>query len=147
VNCPKHPQCRVWDSATGPRCSVCGDMLDGRPPPEPEPLIIRTFETYRRLITSDDHKFPLEYHAACVCEEAGELYGKVKKVVYHGHPLDDAMRAKMIEEAGDVLWYLDRAMDRIGVKLEDVAARNIEKLRRRYPDGFTKEASRNRKDG
>lgn len=50
----------------------------------------------------------------------------------------------MAEEAGDVLWYLAEIADALGITLEDIARRNIAKLRNRYPDGFDPERSRNR---
>ena len=70
--------------------------------------------------------------------EAGEYSELVKKNVYHGHPLDIDKAAK---ELGDVLWYIARAAEAIGVPLSEIAARNIEKLRARYPDGFSSEQS------
>ena len=75
--------------------------------------------------------------------EAGEFADMVKKHLHHGHKLDDDAAAK---ELGDVLWYVAEACTVLGLDLEDVAARNIEKLRARYPDGFSEERSRNRTD-
>ena len=76
--------------------------------------------------------------------EAGEVADVVKKVVHHRHPLDGAAREKLIKELGDVLWYVAHAASVLGVTLDDVAAANVEKLRRRYPDGFSSERSINR---
>jgi NTP pyrophosphatase (non-canonical NTP hydrolase) len=45
---------------------------------------------------------------------------------------------------GDVLWYVAVAADKLGIALEAVANQNIEKLEKRYPDGFDEEKSRNR---
>ena len=74
-------------------------------------------------------------------EEVGETLGLIKKAEYHGRELDrDALR----KELGDVLWYLAAIAHWYGFDLGDVAAANVEKLRRRYPDGFSVEASRNR---
>lgn len=78
--------------------------------------------------------------------EAGEVCDLLKKVVHHGRPLDDAMRAKLIEECGDVLWYLAFAADTLGVSLTDMAEANVAKLARRYPNGFNSADSIARRD-
>jgi len=76
--------------------------------------------------------------------EAGELIELFKKYKYHNHTLD---YSKVIKEAGDVYYYLATLCYHLGMPLSDVAERNIEKLRARYPDRFDPELSRNRKDG
>ena len=72
--------------------------------------------------------------AAGLAEEAGELLGAVRKHHFQGRPLD---RAAVVEELGDALWCLAALADAVGVSLDDVARANIEKLRRRHPEGFT----------
>lgn len=76
-----------------------------------------------------------------LCGETGEIADQWKKHLYQGHELD---KAHMIEELGDVLWYCAELAAGLGVGLAEVAERNIEKLRKRYPDGFEAERSRNR---
>lgn len=73
--------------------------------------------------------------------EAGECADLLKKARFHGHPLDEAA---LRNELGDVLWYVALACDALGLGLGDVMAENIEKLRRRYPEGFSAERSLNR---
>lgn len=73
--------------------------------------------------------------------EAGETIDIVKKHLFQGHELD---REHLIEELGDVAWYLAVSADAIGVTLEEVFERNIEKLRKRYPNGFDSIRSVNR---
>jgi NTP pyrophosphatase (non-canonical NTP hydrolase) len=75
--------------------------------------------------------------------EAGELLDELKKVAFHGHDLD---KDKLLKELGDNLWYTARTADALGVSLEDVARRNIEKLRARYPHGFSAHDSKNRSE-
>ena len=75
--------------------------------------------------------------------EVGELCDHYKKYMHQGH---DISYNHMAEEAGDVLWYLAEIADELGVTLEDIARRNIDKLRNRYPDGFDPERSRNREE-
>jgi len=76
-----------------------------------------------------------------MCGEAGEVIDLVKKATFQGHELD---AEKLCEEVGDVLWYVAIILQGIGVSLEECAAGNIEKLRKRYPDGFEAERSVNR---
>ena len=75
--------------------------------------------------------------------EAGECIDIVKKHLFQGHELD---RECLIEELGDVAWYLAVCCEGIGVSLEEVMERNIEKLKARYPEGFDKARSINRND-
>lgn len=76
-----------------------------------------------------------------IAGEAGEVADLTKKLFFHGH---DFVKQKFILELGDVLWYVARMASLLGVSLEDVAKANVEKLRARYPNGFSEEASRNR---
>ncbi len=73
--------------------------------------------------------------------EAGEVCDVLKKYLYQGHELD---RAKMALELGDVLWYVVETAAGLDLTLEDIARMNIEKLKRRYPEGFDAERSVNR---
>lgn len=76
-----------------------------------------------------------------ISEEAGEVTDYLKKVVFHKHELD---RNKLTEELGDVLWYLACTAELIGCDLEEIAVMNIEKLKKRYPEGWDVEKSKNR---
>ncbi len=73
-----------------------------------------------------------------LCGEAGEVIDLVKKHLAQGHDLD---REKMIKELGDVAWYLAETAYALGIPLEDVLQGNIDKLKKRFPDGFTVEQS------
>ena len=79
-----------------------------------------------------------------LCGEAGEASDIVKKHLFQGHELN---REKLIDELGDVAWYIAETAWALDVKLEDVLAKNIEKLRRRYPEGFDAEKSIHREEG
>jgi len=79
--------------------------------------------------------------------ESGEIADHVKKVMFHGHPLDDATRDKIAKEIGDILWYCAMAARGIGMGLGDIATMNVDKLRKRYPEGFSASRSLNRPDG
>jgi len=75
--------------------------------------------------------------------ESGEVQDLIKKHLGHGHALD---RENVKKELGDVLWYVAAIAGALGLKLSDVAGANIEKLRKRYPDGFDPERSKKRED-
>ena len=78
-----------------------------------------------------------------LCGESGEVIDLVKKHLAQGHDLD---KEKMIKELGDVAWYLAEACYALDVQLENVLSQNIEKLKKRYPDGFKEIDSINRKE-
>ena len=52
----------------------------------------------------------------------------------------------MIEEIGDVAWYIAEIAYALNVDLETVLTKNIEKLKKRYPEGFSVERSLNREN-
>ena len=76
-----------------------------------------------------------------LCGESGEVIDIVKKHLAQGHELD---REKLIKELGDVAWYLAETAYALDVDLETVLEGNIDKLRKRYPEGFASERSVNR---
>lgn len=78
-----------------------------------------------------------------LCGESGECIDLVKKSLFQGHALD---REKLIDELGDVLWYVAQLATGLGVTLEYVAQHNVDKLLARYPDGFDSEKSIHRKE-
>lgn len=73
--------------------------------------------------------------------EAGECIDVLKKYYFQGHELDGL---KLIDEAGDCLWYLAEIATALGVGLDDIAQHNVDKLRARYPEGFDSGRSINR---
>ena len=79
--------------------------------------------------------------------EAGEIADHVKKVMFHGHPLDDETRDKIAKEIGDILWYCAMGARGIGLGLSEIARMNVEKLKKRYPEGFSTDRSITRPDG
>ena len=78
-----------------------------------------------------------------LCGESGEAIDIVKKWLAQGHELD---REKLAKELGDICWYLAETATALDLSLEDIMAANIEKLKKRYPEGFDTERSVNRKD-
>lgn len=78
-----------------------------------------------------------------LCGEAGEVIDIIKKWYAHGH---DLHKDELIKELGDVAWYLAEAAYALEVPLEEVFERNIEKLKKRYPEGFSTDKSINREE-
>jgi NTP pyrophosphatase (non-canonical NTP hydrolase) len=75
-----------------------------------------------------------------IAGETGDLVGCIKKTFFHG----DDQKAGIKENLGDTLWYMAMIANFFGWKLEDILQENIDKLKKRYPQGFTeKDASRN----
>ena len=70
--------------------------------------------------------------------ESGECIDILKKHVFQGHTLD---KQKLSEELGDVMWYCAELATGLGMKLDDIAQENINKLLKRYPEGFDPERS------
>ena len=76
--------------------------------------------------------------------ESGECIDILKKHLFQGHELDKLHIAK---ELGDVAWYLAVSSYAIGYDLESIMEMNLEKLHKRYPDGFDTELSKHRENG
>ncbi len=76
-----------------------------------------------------------------LCGEAGECIDLLKKHLHQGHDLD---KEAMKKELGDVAWYLAETAWALDISLEEVLRGNLEKLKRRYPDGFSPERSMHR---
>lgn len=66
-----------------------------------------------------------------LCSEAGEVSGVVKKSLYEHKIPHDVYEQKLIEELGDVLWYMQGIADLLGVSLTEIASANIAKLTKR----------------
>jgi len=73
--------------------------------------------------------------------ETGEVIDLIKKEFFQGHGRNND---KLKDEIGDVLWYLSNLCNELGYNIETILDMNIEKLNKRYPDGFKEEDSTNR---
>lgn len=72
------------------------------------------------------------YPALGLASEAGEVAGKIKKVLRDGDgEVSAAAREGIRDELGDVLWYVAVLAGDLGLSLEDVARGNLDKLRSR----------------
>lgn len=73
-----------------------------------------------------------------LCGESGEAIDIVKKWMAQGHELD---KEHLIKELGDIAWYLAEAATALEIPLDDILQANIDKLKKRYPDGFDAQKS------
>jgi NTP pyrophosphatase (non-canonical NTP hydrolase) len=92
------------------------------------------FKEYQELAATTaiyPEEYRIVYPALGLAGESGEVAEKVKKYIRDGN-LDRDLLAK---ELGDVLWYVSALSRDLGIDLEDVASRNIEKLRSRAERG------------
>ena len=92
--------------------------------------------------TTAIYKWKVIYPALGLANEAGEVLGKLKKLIrdndvqFDGKvKITDQQRADLGAELGDVLWYISNLSRDLGLTLNDVAAMNIEKLKSRQARG------------
>ncbi|MGX5581951.1 nucleoside triphosphate pyrophosphohydrolase family protein [Bacillus cereus] len=87
--------------------------------------------------------------------EGGEVADAVKKAIHHGHGFKVANSPKeskavstddIAKELGDIMYYVSVGAHELGYTLQEIAEININKLAKRYPEGFSVEASINRVD-
>ncbi|MCI7222646.1 MAG: nucleoside triphosphate pyrophosphohydrolase family protein [Erysipelotrichaceae bacterium] len=103
---------------------------------------------YQRLaMKTNNNQLSLEMmlvnSALGLAGETGEVVDLIKKHYFHGHQLDKQL---LIKELGDVCWYVAQCCQAIDIDMETVMKQNIDKLTKRYPDGFNSSDSINRKD-
>jgi NTP pyrophosphatase (non-canonical NTP hydrolase) len=81
-------------------------------------------------------RFKVVYPALGLASEAGEVAGKIKKVLRDQEgDFGKAPLEALEDELGDVLWYVAVLAADLGLSLEDLAARNLEKLQSRRARG------------
>ena len=96
---------------------------------------LRTLSTQFHI--SEEGVTPDLLHGAIgLATEAGEMLDAIKRALFYGAELD---RTNLIEELGDLEWYMAVIRDALGVDQDEVQRINIEKLRARYPEKFTQE--------
>ena len=78
-----------------------------------------------------------------IAGEAGELLDAVRKHVFDGQPLDED---NIIEELGDLCFYLEAACQAIKMKRADIEELNMAKLFERYKDGYSDQQAQERAD-
>lgn len=75
--------------------------------------------------------------------ETGEIVDYLKKVEFQGHELN---KDKLKSEMGDLMWYFAMLCNYFSIEFEDVLQCNVDKLKERYPKGFSVQKSKERVD-
>jgi NTP pyrophosphatase (non-canonical NTP hydrolase) len=100
-------------------------------------------ENALKTAKAGDFKFNLVHAAMGLAGEAGEFTDCIKKYVIYGQSLD---KSNALEELGDALWFVALACDTLGVSMQQIAAQNIAKLQKRYPEKYSDERAAERLD-
>jgi NTP pyrophosphatase (non-canonical NTP hydrolase) len=67
--------------------------------------------------------------------EGGEFLEIIKKMIFQGKPWNEDNKDHLITELGDLMWYVMQACIALETPIDQVIARNVEKLEKRYPGG------------
>ena len=97
----------------------------------------------RLFVKPEDETLRLVHAAIGIAGEAGEVVDAVKKHWVYGKPLD---KENVLEECGDILFYVSACLNLCGYTLNDAYAHNVAKLSKRYPEGYTDSAAIARAD-
>jgi NTP pyrophosphatase (non-canonical NTP hydrolase) len=95
-----------------------------------------------RVSLNPMHQHIIHAHMG-ISSEAGEIGDCVKKHFIYNQPLDVV---NIVEECGDLLWYISLMLSACGSTMEQAMQENISKLRIRYPEKFTEELAKERLD-
>lgn len=83
--------------------------------------------------------YAIVYPALGLAGEAGEVAEKVKKMIRDDNGiLSPERKEAIILELGDVIWYIGSLANDLGVTLEEIAQRNLDKLAKRKEVGKLK---------
>jgi NTP pyrophosphatase (non-canonical NTP hydrolase) len=96
-------------------------------------------------VMEDQNNNEIETHlqhlsTALFCK-LGKISEPLKKFVYANHELS---LLQLEDEIGDLFWYIVNLCSVLEIDIQQVMQSNLDKLARRYPDGYSSEASRNR---
>ena len=79
--------------------------------------------------------------------EGSEVSEIVKKCIFQGKPFDEDAKKKLKSELSDCMWYIAQGCIALDTSIDELIDINTTKLSARYPDGFDKDKSNNRKEG
>ena len=97
-----------------------------------------------RLFCKPQTQIERQLHAAVgIAGESGELIDAIKKTWIYEKELD---RENVLEECGDLLFYVTAMLINSGFTISQAMDHNVVKLAKRYPDGYTDQHARERKD-
>lgn len=101
------------------------------------------YEIFGTRLGSSLDQLKILHAAMGISGESGELMDAVKKHVLYDKPLD---KKNVVEEVGDLLWYMALMLESIGSSFEEAMKMNHDKLEKRYPTGFTEKLAQERRD-
>ena len=78
-----------------------------------------------------------------LCSEVGEIHS----IFQHEYQGKELSKEKVIDECGDLCWFLCELLDTFAVDFSQVLRYNVDKLRKRYPEGFDAVRSEKRHEG
>lgn len=99
----------------------------------------------KNLIRSN--KIDLLHSFIGLATETGEILDAFKKHLFYNAPYD---YNNLVEELGDLLWYIQLAINWLNwntpldLSIERLIEVNVQKLRKRYPNGFEDDKALNR---
>ena len=94
----------------------------------------------RTINTGLTHEQLTQHALFELCTEVGEIHAFYQKR-FQGHVID---QEKLKHEIGDLMWGIAEFCTAQGWSLDEICRMNIEKLKKRYPDGFSTERSLHR---
>jgi len=99
---------------------------------------LNEYQEFCKRTAKKDFKTP-EEEIMCwglgICGEAGDVASCIKKTFAHKNNQQEGVK----ENLGDALWYSAMICNFLGWNMEDILKQNIEKLKKRFPEGFTYE--------
>lgn len=107
-----------------------------------------THETYdmfvARLFAKKNTEVDGLLHAAIgMSGESGEVLDMIKKVWVYEKLIDPE---KLIEELGDIIFYWQAMANLMGISAHEIKLKNMRKLNKRYPQGYSDQAAIDRVD-
>lgn len=109
--------------------------------PELVSALVKPGSTIAANITADEAD--MLHMAVGISGEAGELLDAIKKATIYKKPID---RDNVVEELGDLEFYMEGLRQNLGITREETLAQNIAKLSVRYADGYSDQAAQQRAD-
>ena len=79
--------------------------------------------------------------------EGAEFSEIIKKCIFQGKEFDDDTHKRLKSELSDVMWYVAQGCIALNTSIDELCEINTNKLKERYPEGFSKDKSENRKEG
>jgi NTP pyrophosphatase (non-canonical NTP hydrolase) len=105
-----------------------------------------TIDDFQKLTTLTEAPVTPELRVRCaavarllhggigISTEIGEFMDVLKRYIFYGKAID---HVNLVEELGDLVFYISVLANALGVSLEEIMQANIDKLRARYPNKFS----------